>query len=504
MIRCQAGPLAARAAILCALTLLFGRQGLAADVELRAGGEIVRIATVGGLPVQWMTCGGNCDEPDTRRRTIVGGDNGAMRWFADEQSDAEAMTRVVYEAQVTRNAQAVTAVLTARDSSGGKPLVQRYELSLATHILRASLRAPPGVGVRMSSGAGFVPDQMPGFGAAFCDVDVVRVTPSGQKVMESGEASVGRIGEIAVTRTQWLGIRSRFWAWLARPDGGDVAAVIRAPRDNQGVVEWRSPTGKLQLVFYAGPVAWKQLREVAPELTQLLFAALWDPLRWLCFALYFLLAAISGWVVNSGLAIILLSLAVKILLFPLTQIAESWQREVNRIQGRIQPKIAAIRKQFRGEEAHERTLQVYRDEGVHTLYPMKSLAGFAIQLPMFIAAFDMLADNFALNGAPFLWIDDLAAPDRLGSLPVALPFFGGDLNLLPVLMTAITVLSALVQRDESLTLSMLRRQQRQLYFMAGGFFLLFYTFPAGMVLYWTANNFWHLVKIQATQLMERR
>ena len=154
--------------------------------------------------------------------------------------------------------------------------------------------------------------------------------------------------------------------------------------------------------------------------------------------------------------------------------------------------MAAIKQQFRGEEAHNRTLQVYRDEGVHPLFTLKSLAGFAIQVPMFIAAFDMLADNFALSGARFLWIDDLAAPDRLVALPVALPFFGGHLNLLPVLMTLVTVLSALTQRDDSLTPALLRRQRRQLYFMAGGFFLLFYTFPAGMVLYWTANNVWHL------------
>jgi len=76
-----------------------------------------------------------------------------------------------------------------------------------------------------------------------------------------------------------------------------------------------------------------------------------------------------------------------------------------------------------------------------------------------------------------------------------------QLNLLPVLMTLVTVLSALTQRDDSLTNDLLRRQQRQLYLMAGGFFLLFYTFPAGMVLYWTANNVWHLLKIQAARLL---
>ncbi|MCK6370421.1 MAG: YidC/Oxa1 family membrane protein insertase, partial [Gammaproteobacteria bacterium] len=75
-------------------------------------------------------------------------------------------------------------------------------------------------------------------------------------------------------------------------------------------------------------------------------------------------------------------------------------------------------------------------------------------------------------------------------------FFGADFNLLPLVMTALTVVSAFVQRDDSLSAELLKKQQRQLYLMAAGFFLLFYTFPAGMVLYWTANNAWHLLKLQ--------
>jgi YidC/Oxa1 family membrane protein insertase len=478
----------------CTLALMISCASAAADIELRSPGQSIRIDLVGGLPVQWLACAGVCDEAKTMRRTIVGGTHGALRWIAGEQSAAEAMRRIVYSAQVTRTAETVTAMLTP---VGGPGFMQRYELSLTTHVLRMELQAPPGVGLMMSTGAGFVPYPMPGFGRAFSDVDLVQVTASGQEVVEAEDAGTG---EIRVDRTAWLGIRSRFWAWLAQP-GADAGAMVRAPGTDQPAVEWRAPAGRLQLSFYAGPVEWQSLRVVSPVLSNLLFAPLWEPLRWLSFALHFLLAVMMGWVANAGVAIILLSLAVKVVLFPLTRLADAWQRDVNLTEGRLQPRIAAIRKQFRGEEAHQRTLEAYREEGVHLLYPMKSLAGFAIQVPMFIAAFDMLADNFALNGARFLWIDDLARPDGLGALPVTLPFFGGDFNLLPVLMTLITVASARTQRDDSLTPALARRQRRQLYAMAAGFFLLFYTFPAGMVLYWTANNAWHFLKVQAGTLL---
>jgi len=62
-------------------------------------------------------------------------------------------------------------------------------------------------------------------------------------------------------------------------------------------------------------------------------------------------------------------------------------------------------------------------------------------------------------------------------------------------MSAVSILSAVVQQEPSLNAALQLRQRRNLHLMALAFFLLFYTFPAGMVLYWTANNFWHLLKV---------
>lgn len=480
------------AVVLAATSLLAGVTS-AQEIELRTPRQVMRISTSTGLPVQWTSCDRPCDEQGAVRQSLVGAGGGGMRWVAGDVAPVARPEGVTYEAEVSESPAAVIAVLTAT----GSGMVQRYELARATHEARVQLQASPGGGVRMATGGGFVPAPLPGFGAGFSDVEIVVLSGSGQERLDQEAPAVG---EVEVSPDAWAGIRSRFWAWLARPAVG-TRVIADMPAANQPAVEWRSSSGTLDLVFYAGPVDWKSLRPVAPELTQMLFAALWEPLRWLCFGLLFLLAFIMRWVGNAGLAIVLLSLAVKIILYPLTRIADRWQAEVNRIQGRIQPRIAEIRKAFRGEEAHNLTLQVYRDEGVHPLFTMKSLAGFAIQVPMFIAAFDMLADNYALSGVPFLWITDLAAPDRFMQMPFVLPFFGGHFNLLPAIMTLFTVLSALTQRDASLTPLLLKKQQRQLYLMAGAFFLLFYTFPAGMVLYWTANNVWHFLKIQVSRRM---
>lgn len=471
-----------------------------AELTLRGRNVVLEIAAQGGLPARWEACAAACDAPGAARRVVVGPGAGFLAWRAADAGLEAALAGLTYTAEIIEAPGATVAVLTATTPVQGRVLSQRYELSRTTHQLRVRLQAPPGVRLALSAGAAFVPEPLPGFGVAFSDVEVVRVNGDGQQLVDAGD-DVSR--QVAVAAGEWFGVRQRFWAWLARPAGASVpGAETAAP--NQPVLSWPMEQGTLDIAFYAGPVEWQALRAVSPDLTQMLFAALWAPLRWLCYGLLFLLAWIMRGVDSAGVAIVLLSLAVKIILWPLTRIADRWQQQVNRTQSRLQPRLDDIKSRFRGEEAHNLTLQAYRDAGVHPLFTLKSLAGFAIQVPMFIAAFDMLADNFALAGRSFLWIGDLAAPDRFLPLPFTVPFFGGHFNLLPALMTGLTVLSAVTQRDDSLTPALLRRQRLQLHLMAGAFFLLFYTFPAGMVLYWTANNGWHLLKVQAVQWWSRR
>jgi YidC/Oxa1 family membrane protein insertase len=181
-------------------------------------------------------------------------------------------------------------------------------------------------------------------------------------------------------------------------------------------------------------------------------------------------------------------------------VAERWQADVHRQQSLLAPDLAAIRREYKGEDAHNRTLAAYRKHGISQFYTLKSLAGFLVQIPVFIAAFDMLGENFGLSGASFLWVQDLALTDRAVALPVTMPFLGGYLNLLPVLMTAFTILAARLQEDASLAPELRSGQRLRLYGMGALFFVLLYTFPAGMVLYWTTNNLLHLGRILVSRV----
>jgi YidC/Oxa1 family membrane protein insertase len=264
----------------------------------------------------------------------------------------------------------------------------------------------------------------------------------------------------------------------------------------RGQLSWRH-------TFYSGPIENGALARADPQLGRLLFSGLWFWLRPLSFGLLFLLRGLTELIGHPGLAIIALAASVKILLLPLTMVAERLQDQVNATQGRLQPGIDAIKAAYRGEERTRRTIALYREQGVHTLYTLKSLAGFAIQLPMFVAVFDMLAEDFDLQRVPFLWIRDLSRPDALVGLPACVPFFGCDLNVLPFLMSSVSLATLLRFRSAVLTPPMVRRQRRNLMVITGLFFLLFYTFPASMVLYWTSTNSFQFLGQELGRLWRR-
>jgi YidC/Oxa1 family membrane protein insertase len=335
----------------------------------------------------------------------------------------------------------------------------------------------------LQAGRGLYPPPAAGFAAMLERVSRVVVTGDGVRGGDGGDPARLRAGD-------WVGFRGRFWAILARPDGASTLVprhgAVLVMSDGPERLSWR-------YTFYSGPLEQRALTRADPALEQMLFSGLWSWLRAASFALLWLLRGLTAIVGSAGVAIVALAASVKILLLPLSVVAGRLQEQVNTTRARLEPRINAIRADHRGEERARRTLALYREEGVNPLYTLKSLLGVAIQLPMFIAVFDMLADDFDLYGVRFLWIRDLSRPDELLRLATCVPFFGCHLNLLPFLMSGVSLVALFRFRSPTLTPSLARGQRRNLMGVTLLFLLLFYTFPAGMVLYWTSTNAFQLV-----------
>jgi len=484
-----------------------GARVAAADDADRVSVTTDRIQIVfdrtGASPVEWRACHPACAAPGATSVRFAGPEDAPIVRLALGGAGARVdLQRLRYSATVSDQAGARVVTFTANLPDGDLGIAKTfaiaregYEVVMTVQLLgpgAAALATGRGLALELHAGRGLVPPPAPGFSAHLDGVSRVAIT--GGAIHTVG-ASRGRE---PLRAGDWAGFRNRFWTLVVRAD--DASALEPQPGTAAPLVLHREPGAvTARYVFYAGPVERTSLLAADPALGRMILSGLWSWLRPLSLGLLFLLRGLTAVIGHPGPAIIALAACVKVLLLPLTLLAERMQEHVNATQARLQPRIDAIKATLRGEAQARALYALYREEGVHPLYTLKSLAGFLIQLPMFIAVFDMLAEDFDLHGAAFLWIRDLSRPDALLALPVHLPFFGAHLNLLPCLMSGLSITAALRFSSRVLTPSLVRRQRRNLIGMALLFFALFYTFPAGMVLYWTSTNALQLAAREAAR-----
>jgi len=186
---------------------------------------------------------------------------------------------------------------------------------------------------------------------------------------------------------------------------------------------------------------------------------------------------------NTGLAIICVSLAVTFLCLPLYVVAEKWQQLERMIAHRLKPKIDKIKAVFSGDERYMILSTYYRQNHYHPLYTLRGSFGILIQVPFFIAAYSFLSHLDALKDASFFFIHNLGVPDGL------FIFNGFHIHILPLLMTLINCVSGAIYSKNLYT-----KDKLQIYGTAAVFLVLLYNSPSGLVLYWTMNNVFSLIK----------
>ena len=186
---------------------------------------------------------------------------------------------------------------------------------------------------------------------------------------------------------------------------------------------------------------------------------------------------------NTGLAIIFLSLAVNFLVLPLYQRADELQAEERDIQQKMAFGIKHIKRTFKGDERFFMIQEYYRLHNYKPVYALKSSLSLLLQIPFFIAAYNLLSGMQSLQGMSFGFISDLGKEDAMfmiGSFPV---------NILPILMTLINIVSGIIY-----TKGHPLKSKIQVYGLAAVFLVLLYRSPSGLVFYWLLNNVFSLVK----------
>tara|TARA_B100000989_G_scaffold299019_1_gene292025 strand:- start:5035 stop:6153 length:1119 start_codon:yes stop_codon:yes gene_type:complete len=225
------------------------------------------------------------------------------------------------------------------------------------------------------------------------------------------------------------------------------------------------------------------------KLDQIPYYNLWKPLAFLSKLVEYSITNIQKYIIDSwAISLIIFSILIKIILFPVNYLTLSLQRKVDQVKLKLGPKLDMIKSNFEGRDAHLKSIEAYKEFGVSPYYTLKPIWGIAIQIPILIAIFNALGEMVQFSDQSFLWIKNLAYPDIIGQLPFTVPMIGEKISALPIIMTLITVYSTTSIKNQFTSIKENKRQKYNLYFMAILFFFIFYPFPSIMVLYWTMAN----------------
>ncbi len=189
-----------------------------------------------------------------------------------------------------------------------------------------------------------------------------------------------------------------------------------------------------------------------------------------------------------GISIILLTAALRVMLYPLN----AWSIKSTIKMQQISPLVTAIQDKHKKDpkKAQQEIMNLYREKGVN---PLTGCLPILIQMPFLIGMFDLLKTTFELRGASFIpgWIDNLSAPDVLFSWGTPIFFFGKDFHLLPIILGVVMFLQQRLSSPLPKDVNQLTDAQRQQKFMGNimaiVFTVMFYNFPSGLNIYWLSS-----------------
>lgn len=297
--------------------------------------------------------------------------------------------------------------------------------------------------------------------------------------LEGGKSHSGRI--------DWVAYESAYFMTAVAPNDV-VKGAFKGQLLPSGIVEAAYITPPIELksreqisshfTLYFGPRDLSYLKPVGKKLDKAINFGWFDVIaRPLLYTLRFF----NKYVNNYGLSIILLTVMIKIIFWPLTHKSYKSMGEMKKLQ----PLMAKIREKHKNDKArmNKELMGLYKTYKVN---PMGGCLPMVIQIPVFFALFRILGGSIELRHAPFLlWIDDLSSPDRLFNFPFEIPFMDPPYGI-PIL-TLLMGASMFIQQKMTPTPGD-PAQAKIMMFLPIIFTVMFINFPSGLVLYWLTNN----------------
>lgn len=289
----------------------------------------------------------------------------------------------------------------------------------------------------------------------------------------------------------WVAMKNRYFTVILKPLSDARSVVMSALEDKKIATAINTsvydipPKGEVvnTYVLYVGPMDVKKISSIGYEsMKSVVDYGFFGPISK---SLLFLLSFFQGVFKNWGVAVILLTCVINLLLFPLTAKSFSSMQKMKDIQPHIQ-KLRDLHKD-NPQRLNKETMELYKKYNVN---PLGGCLPMLLQMPIFIALYQGLMRSIELKGAHFLWIKDLSRPDAV-PIHFSVPLIGNSINILPLLMVGMMGVQQKISQGKNSvgTMSEQEKQQRIMMLIMPLFFgFLFYGMPSGLVLYWLTNT----------------
>lgn len=292
----------------------------------------------------------------------------------------------------------------------------------------------------------------------------------------------------------WFGYSEKYFMSAFLPETGADTTISLSPLDDEGLVKAlysypadTIPAGKTSIKnweVYLGPLEYDYVKAVGYNLqeainygwVEILAKPLLDFLKWL-----------NRYFHNYGVSIIVITVIIRLVFLPLTIRSMVSMKQMQVKMEKIKPKMEALKEKYKDDKAKQNSelMKLYSSHGIN---PLSSLGGcfpLLLQLPVFVALYDVLLHSIDLRHSSFLWINDLSEPETLFDIPgIGIPF-----RILPLLMGVSWFIS---QKMTPMTPAAggenMQLQMKLMQFMPIIFTVMFWGLPSGLILYWTVSN----------------
>lgn len=305
----------------------------------------------------------------------------------------------------------------------------------------------------------------------------------------------------------WTGSTNKYFATVLKPVSSEWVASVNSQafdmhgmpsegKAEQGDFMVSLQTGRIHIaphtaarhsyLYFAGP----KKEEILKQYNTMDAIISYGWLHAISKLLLGFLNAVHHVIPNYGISIIVLTIIIKALLFPLTRKS---QVSMFRMQ-QLQPLINQLKEKYKNnkQKIGQEQVLLFKKHGVN---PMSGCLPMILQIPVFFALFRTLQLSFEMRQAPFLfWINDLSRPDTLMYLPFTIPFLGNTLNILPIIMTGASFAQMKLTPKSPATDPQAQAQQKMMSFMPIMFAFILYKMPSGLTLYWTTSTIFSIVE----------